>query len=234
MLGAVQAGLLGIAKETRGSVAANTVFLAHLDDISFADEIGTYPVIKRTGDEILDTAYAFDAGSFKKLADGTGLSAQGAVSDFLKDSMTWTIDFWLRLGAYSYRGAILSCTTGGTYAGFLIYNSSNGNLSFLMCTGSSWNVNFSMAFAQNTEKFISVERTGAVLRIYVDGALVHTNGTLSTNSLSGAVSDDLEILWRKDQPAYTPNAWIDELRVSNIARYQGIDFTPPTVPYEVD
>lgn len=234
MLGAHQAAMLGMA---RGVNAVNTSVLCHFESSTFTDETGNYTISRRAGTEGVASDYAFSGNSYKKISSETtlGLSVVGITNDLLRSGLAWTIDCWARLGSTTTTGAILSCTTGGAYSGFLLWNNAENTVRFLATIdGTSWGaIDVTQAFNQNSAKHIAIERHNGYLRLYLDGVLVATGNNIGSSALAGTPSNDLQLLWRVDQ-AYDPNAWIDELRISNIARYQGSNFTPPTNPYTVD
>lgn len=63
---------------------------------------------------------------------------------------------------------------------------------------------------------IAIERYNGTMNVYCDGVKCLTVDGTSPTAL---------------QRAYGKNAYFDEMRLSNVARYQGQDFTPPAQPY---
>lgn len=92
---------------------------------------------------------------------------------------------------------------------------------------------------------ISVERDGSTVRIYVDG-VVDASGTYSTASWAYPTSytptggsDNAYLVLGAEKHDYVPGeggyrGLVDELRISNVARYGGSPFTPPSGPYSPD
>jgi hypothetical protein len=90
-------------------------------------------------------------------------------------------------------------------------------------------VNISYAsWSPNNDQWyhIAVDRSGTDIKLYIDGTSVATgssnyNISESTAFYVGINSDGSTRSW---------NGWIDEFRVSSVARYAG-NFTPPTSAY---
>lgn len=214
---------------------ANTVFLCHFEDSGFADATENYTVAKRAGTEGVVSDFAFAGNAFATTTADTskGLSVVGITSALLQAGTEWTIDFWCRLGATSSTGALVSCTTGGSVSGFFLFNNGANSVRLVLSTSAgTWNVDTTQAWTQNTAKHVAIERSGGLIRLYLGGVLVYTSASVGSAPLAGSPSANLEVLWRKDQ-TYTPNAHIDELRISNVGRYLGSNFTPPVDPYPI-
>ena len=66
-----------------------------------------------------------------------------------------------------------------------------------------------------------LQRKGSVLQVFLNGAKI-LERAVSSNGTAGAFTF---------RPIGAVNTYIDEVRISKVARYDG-DFTPPTAPYE--
>lgn len=77
-------------------------------------------------------------------------------------------------------------------------------------------------FAYQVPHHFAIERVSDnTFNLYIDGILFHTASTSSLNYNRFGVG----------QTSWNSNITIDELRVSNVARYNGVNFTPNTQPY---
>ena len=74
------------------------------------------------------------------------------------------------------------------------------------------------AYASDTWVHVAFEQYGNNLNTYIDGHLSNTKEASTTG-----------IYFNNASSSYY--AFFDEIRLSNVARYQGQDFTPPTQPY---
>lgn len=221
------------ARASGGGNDANTVLLLHFDgsdaSTTITDSSLTTPhTCTANGNAQIDTADSKFGGS-SLLLDGTGdsVSWDGTDSD-----LTWagdfTIDWWMKSNTQTTEGGagrrIFSAAAGATGLECLI-DSVNGTLEV-------WNsaakiIECTTDVVDNTWRHIAIERYSGTMRIYVDGVSEHSAANATT--------------WAGTNPMYIGRyqasgighylGWIDEFRVSNIARYLGTNFTPPTVAY---
>jgi len=84
----------------------------------------------------------------------------------------------------------------------------------------------STRISANVWTMISVEREGNVHRLYI-------NGVLEASSSTGNRPDDGVFAIGKNGFGDF-NGYIDEVRLSSVARYEGTSFTEPVAEYEVD
>ena len=122
---------------------------------------------------------------------------------------TYTLDFWVRTP-----GASL---TGGRNF-FVIYNSISTYISVFANKIRIQGANIYTSVSPDTWHHIAVVVSGSEWKFFVDGILLYTL------TQSGRLCFDL------GQETGSGISYIDELRVSNVARWTS-DFTPYTVPY---
>ena len=177
-----------------------------------------------------------DFGGASLLLDGTGdfLSANDS-ADWNFGSSDWTIDLWVRFNtAPSGVTTIISQFNGSTnQRSWLIY-ADGSNLQFLGSTagGAAGSVSHFWSWSPSTSTWyhVAVERNGNNMHAYIDGAEIGTADDLtgitffnSTNNMTIGDSGD---------GGQEFDGWMDEIRISNVARYGGSNFTPPTQAYE--
>ena len=155
--------------------------------------------------------------------DGTGDTL--TVSSNLLDGSVWTAETWIRAASIGtndrtifsqYNGAnanrtIISITTTGAVR---IFNGSQGTVtSSAVITANQW---YHIAFVRSSTTTVTA---------FLDGTQVvqATNfvGPLSTNTMIGGYAGFPDDQW---------NGWMDDIRVTTVARYTA-NFTPPTAPF---
>ena len=74
-------------------------------------------------------------------------------------------------------------------------------------------------------------RESGSTRLYVDGSQVGSTWSDTTNYQHGNL-----LIWENSLSAgsYTPPGYVDEFRVSDVARYSGASLTVPTAAFEPD
>jgi len=203
---------------------ANTIILLHFNgsdaSTTFTDESGK--VWTAAAEAQLDTAQK-KFGTASGLFDGTGdYISTPYHADFDLGNSDWTIDFWLR-------------NNSGTYPGFVQIGSGN-NLITVYYYGTTLRVRigstasspsiFTWTIVNGTWVHIAIVKINATnaIKAYING--VDTGDGL-TNTNHPTIVDVVTI--GLAELAYL-NGWIDELRISKVARWTE-NFTPPTVEY---
>ncbi len=130
----------------------------------------------------------------------------------------YTIEFWY----------CVDTATAGAVFPIMEYNSlkvsyHTGYKELIMVDG--WSVNTSAAINLNTWYHIAFVRKNGIVRVYFDGVLKAT-ATYSVDF----VKSTLILFNRGNLPTYVINDFIDELRITKRAVYEG-PFTPPTTPF---
>lgn len=129
-----------------------------------------------------------------------------------------TYDFWFYATSYN-----ASLKMFGWGANFCLQNNS-GKTDYVL--HSSADGDFSLNLTLNTWHHIAFQRKNNTLFFFYDGNLINPN---STQQSSYAFGDDSCINIKYASSSSSP-FYIDELRLSNIARYDG-NFTPFELPY---
>jgi hypothetical protein len=180
---------------------------------------GGGPAFTADGTAQLSTAQA-KFGPSSLLLDGTD---DFVTSDNNIDlsSGDFTVDMWIRpTNVTGYKGLWQSGTSSLLNV-YLIGDQVQG-----VVGGSTTLFLSSTRISPNVWTMISVEREGNVHRLYI-------NGVLEASSSTGNRPDDGVFAIGKNGFGDF-NGYIDELRLSSVARYGGTSFTEPTANYAVD
>ena len=171
------------------------------------------------GDAQLSTAQA-KFGSASLLLDGTD---DFVTSDENIDlsSGDFTVDMWIRPTSVTGYKGLWQSGTSSLLNVYLIGDQVQGTVA-----GSTTLFLSSTRISANVWTMISVEREGNVHRLYI-------NGVLEASSSTANRSDDGVFAIGKNGFGDF-NGYIDEVRLSSVARYEGTSFTEPVAEYEVD
>lgn len=206
-------------------IDANTVLMLHMDGTgnSFIDSSSSNHTVTANGD-VTQTSTQFKWGN-SAVFDGNDYLSLSDSDDWYM-SGDYTIDFWVYRTAGSGTQVLVD-QFDYLSSGYFIVFFENDNLRVAYGFGGG-NTNTRLSsynITNNQWVHIAFEKTGTTLNLYANGtnvlsatettAFVNVNQILTIGSRSGAIG-------------FT--GYIDELRFSNTARYQG-DFTPETVPY---
>lgn len=172
-------------------------------------------------------------GSAKFDGDGDYLSIPYS-SDWQLGGGTgdFTIDTWVRFADLTFHPLMQQFEGLGPERFWAFYwNNSGSNLVFETTGGIGGDI-FSIGKpwspSVNTWYHVAVVRNRNVLTLYVDGV------SIGSNAISGAVGNfaaDLTI--GAFTTSYIYNGWMDEIRISNVARWTS-NFTPPVQEYTSD
>lgn len=206
-------------------------FLSHMDGTDSSTAIidsSDRHVVTANGNAQIDTAqYKFGQSS---LFDGTGdyLSIPDS-SDWFFEYDDFTIDFWVRFSNVSSTRCFVSHYDSGSYHWVFQYlYGGTPALQFYNYNGGSQTFYISCAWTASTNTWyhIALVRAGNTVDIYVDGV------SIGSSEQSGVISNyggSLTIGSKGSGSSYM-NGWIDEFRVSRVARWLE-DFTPDASPY---
>jgi hypothetical protein len=155
------------------------------------------------------------------LLDGTNDYVE-STSDVDLTSGDFTIDMWIRPDSVTgYHGLWQSGTGANIYSAYLI-----GNKVQLTVNGSTIIFQSSTAISTGVWTMLSFEREGNTHRLYINGTLEETGST------PNRPDDGLFNIGENGFGDF--DGYIDELRVSTVARYTGSSFTEPTSAFSPD
>jgi len=211
---------------------SNTVLLMHMDGsdngTTFTDQTGK--TITRNGDTKTVTATK-KFGTASAYFDGAGDYL--TVPDFELSSSDFTIEGWFKFNSLSLNQGIFSKRADvSSYTPIQMQFEGTSTLKiYVSTTGSSWVVADSVTGSFNTSDYfhIAIVRYNSIIKVYINGALSYTSGSLSGASLYNN-SSSWVIGAEAANGTNALNGYIDEFRVSNIARYT-TNFTPPNAQY---
>ncbi|MCR4341691.1 MAG: LamG domain-containing protein [Gemmatimonadaceae bacterium] len=212
---------------------ANTLLLLHMDgadaSTTFTDSSASARTITRVGNAQIDTAQSKFGGA-SGLFDGTGdyLTVPDS-ADWAFGSGNFTIDFWIRVAASTNAARIAGHQTTDSNTGWRMgARTDNGNWYFDLYSGGSLIVNVTTAspLSANTWTHMAFVKNGTDYRFYKDGTSV---GSSTDANVVGDYTGTFRIGSDIDAAAFL-NGWLDEFRISNIARWT-TTFTPPTEAY---
>ncbi len=216
-------GALDVVKPT---VDPNgTLLLLHMDgtdaSTTFTDSSYYARSVTAVGNAQIDTAQK-KFGTASALFDGSGDRLSVADSaDFDFGAGDFTIECFIRFPGTASDYSVCEIGTFSTGLDFGV----GSNLIYAYVDGDSGNNITITPWATNTWYHIAASRDGNSLRTFLDGALV---GTRDVTGRSISTSDGVRIGGRSSG-ALTFNGWIDEFRISNVARYTAA-FAPPAAP----
>jgi hypothetical protein len=138
----------------------------------------------------------------------------------------FTIDFWVRFNALPGTVATFcgANDSAGTNTLQVRFNDVSNDLQCTLAGGgaysSSWNPSV------NTWYHIAIARSGTTLKFFVDGTQVGVDKSSNDN----VVVTTVFAIGSTDNNGEWFNGWIDEFRLSNVARWTA-NFTPPQSAY---
>jgi hypothetical protein len=220
---------------------SNVSLLLHGDgtngSTTITDSSPTPKTVTAFGDAQISTAQSKFGGASIAF-DGTGDYATAALSsDFEFGTGNFTVETWIRFAAIGDRrivgiGRGASGASPFLYTGWSLRSGSNF-LSWYRFDGNETNVSRTWSPSADQWYHVAVSRSGASLRLFVDGSQLGAtqSSSISYNSVNAEV---LEIArFRSGAPAADSflNGYVDDLRITKgIARYTA-NFTPPTAPF---
>jgi hypothetical protein len=216
---------------------ANTKLLIHSDTtddgVTFTDSSSSGHTVNAVGDvKHSATEKKYEQSSI--YFDGTGdhLSVPDN-SDLNFGSNDFTIEMWIKTSTGN-KGILEHSDYTGTSGNFSIFSVglhiSSSHLYTQVCIGGSRHAMTSSSnIANNVWHHIAVVRYGNVFKSYIDGV------EESTVTASGSLNDVSNPMKIGDAPyngtTYAFNGYMDEIRISNTARYTSNNFTPPTATF---
>ena len=225
----------------------NTLLLLHMDGTDgstyFEDDNG---VRNKVGVSAVDDAQISTAqsqfGGASALFDSTGTLLNASRPEFWKlgtEIQDWTIEgrIYLNVNENTTRG-LMNSSTFGTSNGWGVILSGGKKIGW---RGSALGGTSSLTSSTDLPTFewahFSIVRSGTTLTIYLNGTQVAQQTSYSNQTdveeileigRSGSISNNNWV-----SQLVTPNCFLDEIRISNTARYTA-NFTPATEPFQND
>jgi hypothetical protein len=223
----------------------NTLLLLHLDGENnstvFTDDATVGKRYKKgvtaIGNAQVDTAQSKFGGA-SALFDGTGdaLSTPNHPDFNLNNTANFTVEFWYRPVVISNYPGFIGSQQAGTQNGWMVNLDPSANINWIH--GVSVLTATSTGITTNNWYHIAVVRSNTTnLTIYVNGVSKYNttsysgSTTVSTDVLRVGAGQGISTNW--DGGTYSINGYLDDVRISNTARYTAA-FTPPTAPFQND
>lgn len=200
-----------------------------VDDIGDLIPVGTRPAISVfvTGNTQISTS-EFKFGSSSAYFDGTNdcLRVDSADSTYL-GIIDFTIEMWFYSTNLDARHLYDGRSITGSQVAPLIRYDSTGTLTYFV-NGANRITSSSSAIAANTWYHVAVSRSGTNTRMFLDGVQVGSTYTDSNVYLKNVIG-----IGGYTTGANSHQGYIDEVRISNTARYTS-NFTPSTTAFSHD
>lgn len=221
------------------TIDANDILVLSMDGddgdttITDASDYIHSPITTNSAVQLSDAQFKFTSGtsSYHPTTADYWIIPDHVVWDFLVGDFTpFTIDMWVRFESLSaHRGFISQYQSSGKWWNF--YWTTGNNLAFegqRPFQNVKWQASWSPSV--DTWYHIAFDRdiTGQGA-LYVDGIKL----TLTTDTNDGwsvGHAGDVFVGYARGKN-YSHIGWIDEVRLGDVARYGGSDFTPETIPY---
>src|SRR3990172_8975495 len=194
---------------------------------SFPDASDSAHAVTAISGAQVDTAQSKFGGASCLLNGSSSYLSVPDHDDWFFGTGDFTIDLWVRFNVLQTCTVCEQFVNGSTYWSFFIEQSGPTSTIYFQINGGSTNISTLYAFSTGTWYHVALDRSGGVIRIYVNGI----SQTLGANSNPGASSGNYAVILKigGGSSSYI-NGWIDEFRISNISRYAG-NFTPATTEY---
>ena len=194
---------------------------------SFPDASDSAHAVTAISGAQVDTAQSKFGGASCLLNGSSSYLSVPDHDDWFFGTGDFTIDLWVRFNVLQTWTVCEQFVNGSTYWSFFIEQSGPTSTLYFQINGGSTNISTLYTFSTGTWYHVALDRSGGVIRIYVNGI----SQTLGANSNPGASSGNYAVILKigGGSSSYI-NGWIDEFRISNIARYAG-NFTPATTEY---
>jgi hypothetical protein len=193
-----------------------------------AEELGSSGPIDRTsviygtarhtitpGSSLQSATDNFGGKAYNTTTGAYQLVVNGNIDDWnYANKAEWTIDFWGNSGS---DGVTFLNVDSLFYIGT---GYQNNKLSFYETVSSNLTLRDSCSFSSSTWIHVAIEKYNGSIRLYINGVARNSvTSLLPANATSGPLS------------MLAGHGSIDDLRISNVARYKGSNFTPRTAPY---
>jgi hypothetical protein len=185
--------------------------------------------VTAVGNAQVDTAQSKFGGA-SLLLDGAGDYLQVTYnSDFDFGTGNYTVEAWMRYATLTGDSFIVSgFGPSPTFAGWFFGIRGGTDIGYGRA-GVAWDYDVAHGMSTGTFNHVAWTRSGTSIRLFVNGTQV---GSTQTSSQSYVLQNDDLFIGSQKNSNYT-NGHIDEVRISNIARYTS-NFTPSTSAFVND
>ncbi len=225
-------GVIQLNSTGSGTPDSNTKLLLHMDgsdgSTTFTDSSSSAHTVTASGDAQVDTAQS-QFGGASALFDGTGDKLTVTTSSALDfGTGNFTVEMWFRPDSVSgnERG-LWSVRPGGSNNSLVsIHRQGSEIQSFIRDQSNTvYDITTSgLGLAINTWYHVALVRNGTSMKLFVDG-VEEGSSTVDSGDIMGDSVTDHIIGGSNGAPSGDYSGHIDELRISNIARYTS-NFTP--------
>lgn len=215
---------------------ANTKVLLHFDgadaSTTFADDNigGSAHPWSATGNAQIDTAQSVFGGA-ALLCDGNGDYVSATSSTDWNFSGDYTVDFWVRfnsLGSAAFTTTSAICTNNDGTGSWSLCLKGTASFHWSLYLGASPAIEAASAPSAGTWYHVAIVRSGNTAYLYINGTSVGSVAE-STTRANGVFKIGQDT-WIGTGANRDLDGWIDEFRVSNVARWTA-NFTPSAAPY---
>lgn len=190
-----------------------------------AAAVRTAKTVTANGSAQVDTAQSKFGGASALFDGTTDYLSTGTQSDFAFGTSQYTVECWLRLNSTGKQHSFFDFRAAGN--DWVLYVNTSNKLEIY--TGAA--ATDANAITSGVWYHIAVVRDSTDIKIYRDGTQV-----MNTPAVNMTGNRDFRMGGGRDGGSY-PNTdltgWMDEIRVSNIARYTA-NFTAPTAAFTND
>lgn len=208
---------------------SNVSLLLHADgtngSTAFTDSSGSPKTITANGNAQVSTSVKkWGTGSLALDGSGDYLTTPDS-SAFNLAGRDWTLEAWVYPLSFSKYSQIICkrANNDGPVSWDFFIDRYTGRLGFY--NGTSYMSQVAVPLNQWTH--VAASFTGGVLRLYQDGT---ETAEWSSVSISD-ISQQIKIGWHFSSIEEAFNGYIDDLRVSTVARYTGASYTVPTAAF---
>lgn len=200
----------------------NVILLLHMDTNAgnFVDSSSSAHTAVPTNVTQVATPSKFgnDAAYFAGTSNQLDIASH---PDFGLGTGDWTLDFWVNRSSLA-NSAVFAI--GGYSTGMSLRWQEGSPITVYFNTNTYY---YSMSWSTGTWYHIAVQRSGTTLTVFLDGVSLADHTIPAGLTIPQSAIRIGEVL---EGGAGSFNGYMDELRLSNVARYSG-NFTPPTEAY---
>lgn len=212
----------------------NVPLLLHMEgannSTTFTSTTFSPKTVTAIGNAKISTA-ASKFGSASAVFDGNGDYLRIPYdADFNLSTTDFTYELWFNCNSFATSQGVLSKHTNNVYLDYNIYISNSTTINFLYSNSGTPVTATVPAMSTGTWYHLAVVKSSGNLSIYLNGTRYAgpTAVSIPNNITSNFVTIGCTI-W--NNPSDYFNGYIDEIRLSKIARYSGASFTVPSAAF---